>query len=64
MSPWLLRSYTAHMALGSVLLYRMTSMSEVHHGHDAYPHTTGCVSIGPALGHIEHWNATFRIKAH
>ena len=32
------------MALGSVLLYRMTSMREVHHGHDAYPHTTCCVS--------------------
>ena len=43
MSPWLSRSYTAHMALGSVLLYRMTSMREVHHGHDGYPHTT-CVS--------------------
>ena len=41
---WLLRSYTAHMALGSVLLYRMTSKRECHHGHDAYPHTTCCVS--------------------
>ena len=50
-SPWLLRSYTAHMALGSVLLYRITSMREVHHGHDAYPHTTGCVSTSQPQDH-------------
>ena len=46
-----IRSYTAHMALGSVLFTGWRSMWEVHHGHDAYPHTT-CLA---ASGHIEHW---------
>ena len=41
---WLLGSYTSHMALGSVLLYRMPSKRECHDGHDAYPHRTCCVS--------------------